>query len=783
MTKKRHKFFETRWFGLVIGLFIAVIFIVIDLGTEIFNNLERKSTDLNFFLKNINVAQSNQEGVQTLQRNTSISEDIVIIGIDNKTLSRYGRWPFDRAVHADFINSLSRISDQSEREKSVLFDVFIVEPQSEAQNDALLVRSMADSGSVFMETIFDKNVMDFESHQNMLARNSILEERFGSFLDVQGEWEDVLAYEGLQAPLKPYSQVIAGVGHANYQSDHDDIYRRQALILKFSHETEQIPLEEINTDIFIDSKNYERLAWMDKEGNINNISLPLTVKELQDVKEQIITQAPPVLEINDDGSIGKEYYIVRKYRDTFIPAISLSLAMDYFHVDISNVSVILGDSVILRNPKQIDPITNTLSPVANEIKIPIDEQGQMLINYMGVRSSAAIDGHQTFPVRSFANYADRVPGTDPSTWPRTKALKGKILMVGAFSDGMAQDEKPTPFGLMYGIEIHANALNTILMQNFLTHIPEWLDYLLFFILVLLISFMCSRLSTIWSFITFLVSILIIFMFSTFVFDIKNIIYDFPKVVIAMGLSLVAILAYRAMTEEKDKRQIRETFGKYVSPQVVDQLVENPPELGGVDKDISVLFSDIRGFTTLSENMTPQELVNHLNIYLTAMTDIIHEYFGTLDKYVGDEIMCFWGAPLPQENHAIFACKCALRQMEALHQLNEQWPAHKRINIGIGINSGIMTVGNMGSPGRMNYTLMGDNVNLGARLEGTNKQYGTNVIISEFTYALVKDYFIVRELDNIRVKGKNKPVLMYELVDVIDQPDIIPSREINLNGKE
>lgn len=273
------------------------------------------------------------------------------------------------------------------------------------------------------------------------------------------------------------------------------------------------------------------------------------------------------------------------------------------------------------------------------------------------------------------------------------------------------------------------------------------------------------------------------MFSTFVFDIKNIIYDFPKVVIAMGLSLVAILAYRAMTEEKDKRQIRETFGKYVSPQVVDQLVEKPPELGGVDKDISVLFSDIRGFTTLSENMTPQELVNHLNIYLTAMTDIIHEYFGTLDKYVGDEIMCFWGAPLPQENHAILACKCALRQMEALHQLNEQWPAHKRINIGIGINSGIMTVGNMGSPGRMNYTLMGDNVNLGARLEGTNKQYGTNVIISEFTYALVKDYFIVRELDNIRVKGKNKPVLMYELVDVIDQPDIIPSREINLNGKE
>jgi len=210
--------------------------------------------------------------------------------------------------------------------------------------------------------------------------------------------------------------------------------------------------------------------------------------------------------------------------------------------------------------------------------------------------------------------------------------------------------------------------------------------------------------------------------------------------------------------------MKETFGKYVSPKVVDQLVDNPPELGGVDKQLSVMFSDIRGFTTLSENMTPQELVNHLNIYFTAMTDLILETGGTLDKYVGDAIMSFWGAPLPQEDHAIRACGCALRQIRKLREFNETWPPQKRINIGIGINSGIMTVGNMGSPVRMNYTLMGDNVNLGSRLEGTNKQYGTNIIISENTYDLVKEKFLCRELDNIRVKGKNKPVVIYELVD-------------------
>jgi len=180
-------------------------------------------------------------------------------------------------------------------------------------------------------------------------------------------------------------------------------------------------------------------------------------------------------------------------------------------------------------------------------------------------------------------------------------------------------------------------------------------------------------------------------------------------------------------------------------------------------------------------MTPQELVNHLNVYLTAMTDIALDYGGTLDKYMGDAIMCFWGAPLPQPDHAILACKSALRQMQALEELNKGWPEAKHIHIGIGLNSGIMTVGNMGSKLRMNYTLMGDHVNLGSRLESTNKEYGTGIIISEFTYAHVKDKFIVRELDNIRVKGKNKPVLIYELVDCLESLD--PPELVSKAGKK
>ena len=149
-----------------------------------------------------------------------------------------------------------------------------------------------------------------------------------------------------------------------------------------------------------------------------------------------------------------------------------------------------------------------------------------------------------------------------------------------------------------------------------------------------------------------------------------------------------------------------------------------------------------------------------------MTDIIFKYEGTLDKYVGDEIMAFWNAPLEQENHAELASLAALEMMTKLHSLNENWPEAKKLNIGIGLNTGLMTVGNMGSQSRMDYTLMGDNVNLGARLEGTNKIYGTNIIISEYTYAVIKDQFICRELDTIKVKGKSKPVQIFEVLDTV-----------------
>ncbi|MFW6232076.1 MAG: adenylate/guanylate cyclase domain-containing protein [Spirochaetota bacterium] len=578
----------------------------------------------------------------------------------------------------------------------------------------------------------------------------------------------------------------------------NQILHRRVLAL-----VERIRLDELSPETVVNVDEYERLAWVDRDGLYHHIEYPLTAQSLQALERRMIASAPQAAPDSDnDGEIDEGFYVVRKFRDQFIPSITLSIALSYFNKSYDDIEIVLGEHIVIPDVEYYNTETDEWGPysvpirfaetdengeivreaeykLVEDIVIPINEDGEMLINYMGPRSSPSRDGHQTFPIRSYAAYTGRgVAGPDPSTWRPTRAADNKILMVGPFSSGMAEDEKLTPYGLMYGVEIHANALNTIIMNRFLRHAPFWMDLAILVGAVLLTAVVAGTLrNPLWSFGITILAIIAFFFVTTLVFDSRAFIVNFSSPALAMILTFIAVVVYRVLTEGREKRMITEMFGKYVSPQVVDELMETPPVLGGVEQEITVLFSDIRGFTDMSENMTSQELVKYLNGYLTAMTDVILEYNGTLDKYVGDEIMCFWGAPLPQKDHRILACKCALRQMEVLAEFNERM-AHLReddpewaflppkpINIGIGINSGLMTVGNMGSAGRLNYTLMGDQVNAGSRIEAINKQYGTNVIVSENTWDEIRDRAVGRELDLIRVKGKQKPLLIYELVDM------------------
>ena len=750
--RKYQWLFKTRNFGLLIGLFVSVFFCLTGFSSGLFGNLESKLLDTYFAFKNIGTKEAVQKGVWKSGENASVSPDIMIVGIDLKALQKFGSWPFPRGVHADLVNSFTRIQKQGERERALFLDVFFIDESGNPSDDLRLAQSFSESGRVFLESILDSSSSGESIDTEMFSRQKILFDRDGLFTNVGKGWKDLRPSYGIQTNMALFNSCIKGYGSANVIPDSvDEVVRRQPLVFKYSSLEGEIPFEELSTDISVDEASFERLSWLDKKGVEHQIDLPLTEKNLATLRKALYKSAPPLMYDKDgDGNPETETRAIELYRDYFMPSITFTLALDYWGAKLSDCEVMPGKQITVRRSNG-DPII-----------VPVDSQCTMIINFAGPASSAAADGERTFPIRSYAGYA-RQTGEDSSTWPDTRAVGGKILMVGAFDKGMADDEKQTPFGMMFGIEIHANSLNTMITGSFIRYLPLYLNVLLTFALTMLISVIASRMRNLLS---LPLSIIIaggVFIACSILFDDLNILINYSVPFAGMFFSYIMIILYRSSTEEREKRKIRAMFGKYVSPEVVSQMIDNPPELGGVDRELTVFFSDIRGFTSLSETLTPQELVKHLNEYLSAMTDIILETGGTLDKYVGDEIMCFWGAPLEVKDHAWRACRCALLQKAKLAELNEHWPPEKRLAIGIGLNTGIMTVGNMGSAGRMNYTLMGDNVNLGARLEGTNKVYGTMIIVSEYTYSMVKDQFVFRELDTIRVKGKNRPVVIYELL--------------------
>ncbi|HWO90149.1 MAG TPA: adenylate/guanylate cyclase domain-containing protein, partial [Gemmatimonadales bacterium] len=234
------------------------------------------------------------------------------------------------------------------------------------------------------------------------------------------------------------------------------------------------------------------------------------------------------------------------------------------------------------------------------------------------------------------------------------------------------------------------------------------------------------------------------------------------------LTFTGGFALNYVTEGRQKRQIREMFSKYVAPEYVAQIAEDPSRLHleGRRAELSILFSDIRGFTSISEKMAPSEVVAFLNDYLTEMAAIVKRSGGTLDKFIGDAVMAFWGEPIPIPDHAVRACECALAMQEAMGRIAERFEREGKppLRIGIGINTAEVVVGNIGSlEHKLDYTVIGDGVNLASRLEGQNKDFGTTIIISEFTLERLDGKFEVRALGEVKVKGKEKAVGIYELL--------------------
>ncbi|MFH2069654.1 MAG: adenylate/guanylate cyclase domain-containing protein [Elusimicrobiota bacterium] len=350
----------------------------------------------------------------------------------------------------------------------------------------------------------------------------------------------------------------------------------------------------------------------------------------------------------------------------------------------------------------------------------------------------------------------------PKTW-----VKDKIVLLGSVATG-AFDHYPTPFDKMYpGVEFHATLIDNILVKDYIRPLPDTVTLLLVLLFGVGIGYIGIKTKTQHGILSFSAVLIVYFIITMFLFSKYNVHMDFFSPTLSLVISYISLMGYRFRGEEKEKRWIKKTFSYYLSPSVINELTESPEKLklGGERKNLTVLFSDIRGFTTMSEKLKPEEIVGLLNEYLSSMTEVVFNYYGTLDKFIGDAIMAFWGAPVPQENHAQLAVECALEMTLKLKALQEKWASQGKsiINIGIGINTGDMIVGNMGSNQRMDYTVIGDNVNLASRLETLTRQYNTNIIISESTRQSVKDKIETKLLGDVKVKGKEKPVTIYEAV--------------------
>jgi adenylate cyclase len=353
-------------------------------------------------------------------------------------------------------------------------------------------------------------------------------------------------------------------------------------------------------------------------------------------------------------------------------------------------------------------------------------------------------------------------------------FKDKIVLVGATVSEL-HDLFSTPFYisggemLTPGVEIHANFIQSVLDQNFILPVGAAFVYALTFVLTLLIAFLIKKTKP---FVGIVLPVALggaLFFANVYLFSRFNILMNLITPLGGVALAFMGCNAYQYFSESKEKLYIRNAFRHYLAENVVDSILKDSSALtfGGQRKHLTVLFSDIRSFTSYSERYTPEQVVTILGDYLTAMVDDILHFGGMLDKFVGDEVMAVFGAPYPMADHAEKACLTALKMIRTLDRLKEQWTHEGRetFDIGIGINTGEMIVGNLGSKQIFDYTVIGDAVNLGARLEGINKVYKTanNIIISEFTRNELSSDLICRELDLVRVKGKQRPVAIFELV--------------------
>lgn len=447
----------------------------------------------------------------------------------------------------------------------------------------------------------------------------------------------------------------------------------------------------------------------------------------------------------DDDGVFRRVPLIQAYHGKIYPSLALALTRAVIgSPDVALVIETNNDRLFLEGVSM------------GELTIPVDHRAGVLVPYIGKKNSFA--------------YISAVDVLNKTA--EARKLKGKIALFGASAPGLL-DLRTTPLESdAPGVEVHANIIQGILDGRIL-HQPGYTqgyEFLLILLLGIMLTFSLPKLSALHSSFVIIGSLVLLIATNFYAFIANQLVLPIASPVLLVVLLFALQMTYGFFVESRGKRQLAHLFGQYVPPALVEEMSKKMGEinLDGEMREMSVLFSDVRGFTTISENLEPKELTDYINAFLTPITKVIHDNRGTIDKYMGDAVMAFWGAPLEDQQHALHALNAANAIVERMKSLRtefseKQWP---EIYVGVGINTGMMNVGNKGSEFRVDYTVLGDAVNLGSRLESLTKHYGVDVITSEFTKYAVPEYEY-RELDRVRVKGKEESVGIFEPIDLLE----------------
>lgn len=602
-----------------------------------------------------------------------LDDRIVIIEIDEKSLSEIGRWPWNRSI-------MARLVDQ-------LFDTY--------QIDLLGI------DVVFPEPDDSSGLKKLQ----MLAEGPLKDS--AAFLSILKKLEQTLDYDSLFAQSLKNRRVILGYSFGDSS--------KAGKLPKPLISQEKLPVN-----------SYKAIGF---------------AANLPAFQDNVLTAGHFNITPDADGIV-RRIPMLYNYKGQFYQSFSLAIAWATLgSPDIELGLIKTGEASYRLEFLQL-----------GNRQVPVDEYIQTLIPFRGKSGS--------YP---YISASDVLYGRIENK----ALLNNKIVLLGTSAQGLS-DLRATPIQENFpGVEIHANLISGILDENIMSA-PDSIIGLEIILLIFIGGLMIIVLPLLAPLIATFATLCIfgsIFWFNLLIWNQLELVLPLATILLLILTLFIFNMSYGYIIESSNKRNLNNLFGHYVPPELVSEMNKNLDKnfsMEGESRILTVLFSDVRGFTSLSEGLKPKELTKLMNEYLTPMTRIIHQYRGTIDKYMGDAIMAFWGAPLEDPQHARHALDAAMAMLERLEQMQTQmkakgWPTFK---IGIGLNTGQMNVGNMGSEFRIAYTVLGDAVNLGSRLEGLTKQYGVAIIVSETTKCAVPEY-IYRKLDTVKVKGKKEAVNIYE----------------------